>query len=71
MKFYKVFGIKAFIFLHEFGVFVFAVLGKHPRGGGVLCYFYTYVGSGHFSGSKILNFNIILGFQKKLYFWGV
>ena len=27
-------------------------------GGGVLRYFHTYVGSGHFLGFKILNFNI-------------
>ena len=40
-------------------------------GGGVLKYFHTYVGSGHFWGFKILNFNIILGFQKNEYFWGV
>ena len=28
------------------------------QGGGVLRYFHTYVGSGHFLGFKILNFNI-------------
>ena len=38
--------------------------------GVVLWYFHTYVGSGHFSGFKILNFNIFLGFQKNKYFWG-
>ena len=31
--------------------------------------FYTYVGSGHFLGFKILNFNIFGGFQKKLIFF--
>ena len=39
-------------------------------GGGVLLYFHTYVGSGHFLGFQILNFNIILGFQKNEYFLG-
>ena len=29
MNFYNVFRIKALIFLHEFGVLAFAVLGKH------------------------------------------
>ena len=29
--------------------------------GGVLRYFHTYVGSGHFLGFKILNFNIFFG----------
>ena len=43
-------------------------------GGGerdVLRYFHTYVGSGHFLGFKILNFNIFGGFQKNEYFWGM
>ena len=31
-------------------------------GGGVLRYFHTYVGSGHFLGFKILNFNIFFYF---------
>ena len=31
--------------------------------GAVLSYFHTYVGSGHFWGLKILNFNILGGFQ--------
>ena len=31
----------------------------------------TYVGSGHFLGFKILNFNIFGGFQKNEYFWGM
>ena len=36
----------------------------------VLWYFHTYVGSGHFFGLKILNFNIFGGFQKNEYiFW--
>ena len=39
--------------------------------GGILWYFYTYVGSGHFLGFKILNFNIFWGFQKNKYFFGV
>ena len=40
-----------------------------PRGGeGVLRYFHTYVGSGHFLGFKILNFNIFWGLQKKIIF---
>ena len=34
-------------------------------GGVVLRYFHTYVGSRHFLGFKILNFNIFCGFQKK------
>ena len=34
-------------------------------GGGVLCNFHTYVGSGHFWGFKILNNNIFWGG----YFW--
>ena len=40
-----------------------------PRGG-VLWYFHTYVGSGHFLGVKNLNFNIFGGFQKNKYFFG-
>ena len=40
-------------------------------GGGVLWYFHTYIGSGHFLGFKVLNFSIFLGFQKDKYFWGV
>ena len=36
---------------------------------GVLWYFHTYVGSGHFLGLKILNFNIFWGFQKNEYFF--
>ena len=39
-------------------------------GGWVLWYFHTYEGSGHFLGLKILNFNILLGFSEKQYFWG-
>ena len=39
-------------------------------GGGVLLYFHAYVGSGCFWGFKILNFNILGGFQKTEYFWG-
>ena len=39
-----------------------------PRG--VLRYFHTYVGSGHFFGFKILNFNIFGGFQKNKYSFG-
>ena len=35
---------------------------KPPGGGGVLWYFHTYVGSGHFLGLKILNFNIFVFF---------
>ena len=43
-----------------------------PRGeGGGTLYFHTYVGSGHFWGFIILNFNICLGFQKNKYFWGM
>ena len=37
---------------------------------GVLCYFHTYVGSGHFLGLKILNFNIFFGHQKNEYSCG-
>ena len=39
-------------------------------GGGVLCYFHTYVGSDHFFGVKFLNFNIFGDFQKNEYFLG-
>ena len=39
-------------------------------GGGVLGNFHTYVGSDHFLGFKILNFNIFGGFQKNKYFSG-
>ena len=31
----------------------------------------TYIGSGHFFGSKILNFNILGGFQKNYILWGM
>ena len=41
------------------------------QGGGVLWYYYAYVGSGNFLGFKILNFNIFWGFQKNEYFLGV
>ena len=50
-----------------------------PRGGGggegrersgVLGYFHTYVGSGHFFGFKILNFNIFGVFRKMNNFFG-
>ena len=41
------------------------------EGGGVLWYFHTYIGSGHFWGLKILNLNIFRGFQKSEYFLGV
>ena len=34
----------------------------NPRGGGVLRYFHTYVGSGHYWGFKILNFNFFFFF---------
>ena len=43
---------------------------SEAQGGGVLLYFHTYVGSGHFLGFKILNFNIFGGFQKNKYFLG-
>ena len=39
-------------------------------GGGYSDIFYTSVGSGHFWGFKILNFNIFLGFQKNKYYFG-
>ena len=42
---------------------------SHPRGRGTLNV-HIYVGSGHFLGLKILNFNIFRGFQKNEYFWG-
>ena len=48
--------------------------GASPRGGGggVLWYFHTYVGSGYFSGFKILNFNIFWGFsEKKNWVWRI
>ena len=46
-------------------------LERGPRGGGggVLRYFHTYSGSGHFLGFKILNFNILRRFQNS-FFWG-
>ena len=40
------------------------------QGGGGGIYFHTYVGSAHFFGFKILNFNIFWGFSKKLIFFG-
>ena len=39
--------------------------------GDTLCYVHTYVGSGHLIGFKILNFNILLGFQKMNIFGGM
>ena len=40
-------------------------------GGGVLRYFHTYTGLGHFLGFQILNFSIFLDFQEKnVYFLG-
>ena len=39
-------------------------------GGGILCNFYTCVGSSYFFGFKILNFNIFGVFQKNKYFLG-
>ena len=39
-------------------------------GGGVLWYFHTYVGSGHFLGFKFFYFNIFWGFQKNEYSLG-
>ena len=50
-------------------VFATMVHGPSGGGGGVLRYFHTYVGSGHFFGFKILNFNVLLGFQKNKYFF--
>ena len=42
-----------------------------PGGGGLgTLIIYTYVGSDHFFGVKILNFNIFGGFQKNKYFLG-
>ena len=40
------------------------------QGGGVLLYFHSYVGSVHFFGFQILNFDIFGGFQKYKYFFG-
>ena len=46
---------------------------------GILSYFHTHIGSGHFLGFKILNFNTFMGFRKMTifgvcrfcgYFWG-
>ena len=45
--------------------------GAGGGGGGVLWNFHTYIGSAHFFGFKILNFNIFWGFQKNEYFLGV
>ena len=66
-----------------FVTFPYGVLGQVcylPRGGAVLWYFHTYLGMGHFLGSKFFNFNV-LGFSEKVillgvwrfcgYFWGV
>ena len=45
---------------------------REPRGGGgVLWYFHTYLGSGHFWGIKILIFNIFGVFRKINIFWGM
>ena len=44
--------------------------GTNPRGGGVLCYFHTYVGLGYSFGFKILNINIFGGLRKMYIFWG-
>ena len=33
-------------------------------------FFFAYVGSGYFFGFKILNFNIVLGFQKHDFLFG-
>ena len=53
----------------------FDIQSVGPRGGGggggVLWYFHTYVGSGYYLGFKILNFNILGGFQKNEFFWGM
>ena len=51
---------------------------KEPCAQGVLWYFHTYVGSGHFFGFKILNFDIFgisekwifFGYEVCGYFWG-
>ena len=45
-------------------------MGPTPGGGGVTLIFHAYVGSGHFLGFKILNFNFLGGFQKNKYFLG-
>ena len=45
-------------------------MSSRGGGGGVLCNFYTCVGSVYFFGFKILNFNIFGGFQKNRYFLG-
>ena len=45
-------------------------VGCCPLSRGYSDIFYTYVGSGHFLGFSILNFNIYGGFQKNEYFWG-
>ena len=39
-------------------------------GGGVLWYFHTYVGSGHFFGVQIFEFQYFGGFSENEYFWG-
>ena len=44
--------------------------GGGGGGGGVLWSFHTYVGSVHFFGLKILNFDILWGFLKYKYFFG-
>ena len=43
--------------------------GVSPQGG-TLSLIFSYVGSGHFSGFKILNFDILGDFQKNEYFGG-
>ena len=47
---------------------ILSIRGSYPVG--VLGYFHTYIGSDHFWGFRILNFNIFLGFQKNDYFLG-
>ena len=44
--------------------------GRGRGAGGGPLIFSQYVGSAHFLGFKILNFNIFGGFQKNKYFWG-
>ena len=52
----------------------FRLRGRCPRGGGgggTLIFSYkSYVGSGHFLGFKIFNFNIFGGFHRNEYFGG-
>ena len=50
-----------------FGVIIWQTVAA----GGLLWYFHTYVGSGHFLGSKIFKFQYFWGFSEKWIFLGI